>query len=204
MPKFREYTEYVLETKKKLSTRRSTSNQYKYLSRRLIDEFGDDPLDRITPQRLNDFYITLSQSETMSPASAIAIPDMLKKYLKRNKITYTALHKEANVGENTVSLAVNGKKVAVTTAEKLCNALNLQVSEYFYIISNTKPISGKTVKEHISLLNMIMQTAVNERILDFNPVSLSTRPKYTRTLPNYYQPHEVAEIWKCLEQEELR
>lgn len=204
MPIFKDYISYVLETKKKLSARKSTANQYKYLSKRLIDEFGEDPLDRITPQRLNSFYIALGESETLAPASAIAIPGLLKNFIKQAHITYDSIHSHANVGKNTVSLAVSGTKVSIISAEKICNFLNLQVKDYFYIISNSRPISDKTVQEHINLLSTVLQTAVNERILEFNPVSLSTRPKVRKKLPNYYQPHEVAEIWKKLENEDLR
>lgn len=204
MPNFRSYTEYVLETKQKLSSRRSTANQYKYLAKRLFDEFGEDPLNKITPHRLNKFYVKLCQSEVMLPSSAIAKPNLLKNYIKRQHITHVMIHEKANLAVNTVSLAVNGKRVALASAEKICKCLNIKVTDFFFVLSNARPISDKTVKEHINLLNMILQTAVSERILEFNPVSLTQRPKVTRSMPNYYQPNEIAEIWSCLEKEDLR
>lgn len=77
IPTFRTYAESVIESKKELRLRNSTINQYKYLMPRLLDEFGDEQLDHITPQRLNKFYKKLSNSNTMVPASALAIPGLL-------------------------------------------------------------------------------------------------------------------------------
>lgn len=76
--------------------------------------------------------------------------------------------------------------------------------DYFYLISNSHPISNKTVHEHITLLNTILKTAVKERIISYNPVEGSTVPKKTKTTANYYQPEEISHIWECLNKEDIR
>lgn len=204
MPTFGTYAQYVIQTKKDSGVRKSTLNQYKYLLPRLLDEFSDDLLDHITPARLNKFYGALAESEVMISASALAIPGKLKKYLKANNITYRQLHEMADIAENTVSLAVGGTKVASKTAERLCMALELDMQEYFYLISNSRPISNKTLHEHIALLNTIMKTAVKERIISYNPVDGSSIPKKEKPKVNYYQPEEIAHIWECLSKEDAR
>lgn len=204
MPTFRAYADYVLQTKQDAKVRDTTLNQYKYLLPRLLDEFGDDLLDQITPVRLNRFYGKLQSSEVMIPASALAIPQKLIKYLKANDITYKRLHDMSGVAENTISLAVRGTKVSSNTAERICKALDLNIGDYFYIISNSRPISGKTVQEHIRLLNTILKTAVKERILEYNPVDGSTPPRIEKKPVNYYQPDEISKIWECLANEDIR
>lgn len=204
MPSFRSYAEYVIETKKKSNKKRSTIKQYSYLLPRLIDEFGNDPLDRITPQRLNKFYSRLAESHTFSPASAVAKSDLLQKYIETKNISYKYIHETGQIGKNTVSLAIRGTKVSIETAQKICNVLDLNINEYFYVITNAKPLSNKTIHEHIRLLNTIMNTALKERIIDFNPVTASELPERKQKQVNYYQPNEITEIWNCLDNEDLR
>lgn len=204
IPTFDSYANYVIESKKKLNVKRSTISQYKYLLPRLLDEFGKDSLDQITPQRLNKFYIKLSKSETLAPASAVAIPGLLDQLIKKRDITYQYIHETGNVGVNTVSLAVHGAKVSASTAQKICSALDIDVRQYFYVISNSKPISSKTVREHITLLNTIFKMAVRERILDYNPVESSNVPPKKKSEVNYYQPEEISKIWDCLDKEDIK
>lgn len=204
MPTLRSYSEYVITTKKELKLKRATLKQYSYLMPRILDEFGDDLLDKITPQRLNKFYIKLANSYTLTPASAIVKDERLKNLIKERNLTYTYIHEMADVGKNTISLAVRGTKVALKTAEKICSFLNIEVKDYFYVISNAELLSNKTVHEHITLLNTILKTAVKERILEFNPIDASNVPKKQKTTVNYYQPEEVVEIWKRIDEQQLR
>ncbi len=204
MPTFKAYSEYVITTKKELNLKRATLKQYSYLMPRLLEEFGDDLLDQITPQRLNKFYIKLGNSYTLTPSSAIAKPHLLKNLIKEKNLTYNYIHESGNIGKNTVSLAIRGNKVSLSTAEKICSVLNVDVNDYFYIISNTKTLSNKTVLEHIHLLSTILKMATKERILDYNPVDSSNIPKKQKVVVNYYQPEEVIKIWKCIDEQELK
>ena len=203
-PTFAEYLDYVLKTKKELSTKRSTIMGYKYLSARLLEEFGSDTLDAITPYRLNQFYIKLQNSETMAPASAIAIDKRLAARLKEKGITQRKIQDGTGLGINTIAQAVKGARVSYNTANKICAYLEIEEKDFFYIISNAKKISSKTVKEHITLLNTVFKIAVSERIIDYNPVDATTRPKSQKKEVNSYQPEEVMEILDKLSKEDLR
>ncbi|MBR2045264.1 MAG: tyrosine-type recombinase/integrase [Agathobacter sp.] len=204
MPTLQAYSDYVMHTKKELNIKRATLKQYSYLMPRILEEFGEDLLDQITPQRLNKFYIKLANSYTLAPASAVAKDDSLKKLIKERDLTFTYIHEMAHVGKNTISMAVRGTKVALTTAEKICAFLGVEVKDYFYVISNAELLSNKTVREHITLLSTILKMAVRERIIDFNPVDASNVPKKQKTTVNYYQPEEVVEIWKRIDEQQLR
>ena len=204
IPKFTEYANYVIETKKAMKLARNTIMQYKYLLPRLTDEFGDDILDRITPVRLTKFYAKLQTMETLEEPSAIAKDDRLKKHLKEKKITFEHIHRIADIATNTASLAVNGKKIKWRSVEKLCSSLNLNPEEYFYRIKISKPISDSTIHSTIKLLNTIFKKAVKERILDYNPVEASAIPKKEAVSINYYQPDEIIQIFDYLKKEDLR
>jgi len=204
VPTFGAYASYVLETKRRAKKKRSTIKAYGYLLTRILDEFGEEPLDKITPQRLNKFYTKLSESETFSPASAIAKANLLKEYINEKNISFKYIYETGHIGKNTVSLAVRGTKVSIKTAIKICDVLGINLTDYFYIIVNAKPLSSKTITEHIRLMNTIFNTALKERIIDFNPVSASEVPKLEQKKVNYYQPDEIAQIWNALDKEELK
>lgn len=205
MPIFKDYIQYILKTKEELSIKRSTLNEYKYISVRLINEFGEDPLDNITPYKLNQFYIKLQNSYTNVPASAITINNKLRTLLKEKGVTQQNIKDGTTLGINTIAAAINGIKVSLQTAEKICAYIDINIEDYFYIISNSKKISSKTVNQHIILLNTVFKTAVRERILEHNPMDATIKPKITNTSEaNYYQPEEVAEILEKLSKEDLR
>lgn len=204
IPTFEAYANYVIETKRQAKKKRATVKQYGYLLTRLVDEFGNDTLDRITPQRLNRFYAKLAESETFSPASALAKSNLLETYIKEKNISYKYICETGKIGKNTISLAIHGSRISCKTAEKICNVLNLDINDYFYIIVNAKPLSSKTIHEHIRLINTILNTALKERLIDFNPVKASEIPDCKQKPVNYYQPDEVAQIWKQLDNEPLR
>lgn len=204
MPTFREYANYVLETKKSLILKRSTQNGYKYILRRILDEFGDDTLDRITPARLNQFYIKTQKDTTKIPSSAEAKGNKLREYLKTQSITITKLSETASISAPTASYAVNGKRVSIHTAKAICNALQLNLEDYFTVISNQTTLSDQTVLVHIRLINAIMNQAVRENLIETNPVSATIKPKNKPSKPNYFQPDEVSAIWKCIGEEPLK
>lgn len=203
-PTFREYANYVLEMKKSLTLKKSTQNGYKYILRRILDEFGDDTLDRITPARLNQFYVKLQKDTTNVISSAEAKEDKLREYLRLHSMTIKNLSEIASIASNTASLAVNGKRVSIHTAESICGSLGLDLSEYFAVIDNQTTLSDKTVTEHIRLINAILNQAVREKMIETNPVEATIKPKKKKNKPNYYQPDEVSQIWKCIGEEPLK
>lgn len=110
VPTFQEYANYVLDAKKSLTLKKSTQNGYKYILRRIDDEFGNDTLDKITPARLNQFYIKLRKDTTNINSSVEAKGTLLRNYLNEQSITIKHLSEIASIASNTASLAVNGKR----------------------------------------------------------------------------------------------
>lgn len=203
-PTFREYANYVLEAKKSLALKKSTQNGYKYILRRINDEFGDDTLDQITPARLNRFYVKLKKDTKKIDSAAEAKGGHLRNYLHDQSMTIKRLSEIASISSDTASLAVNGKRVSLHTAEAICGALSLNMDDYFTIINKQTTLSTETVTAHIRLINAIMNQAVREKLIDTNPVDATIKPKKEKSRPNYYQPEEVSAIWKCISDEPLK
>lgn len=204
MPTFAAFAETLIATKRANNLKKSTLSNYEDLLPRLIEFFGDTPLDCITPQRINQFYIFLQNSTKRIDDSAITKDESFAVLIKKRQITQKALSISSGVSINTIADTIHGKRVSKTTAEKLCGALEIDLETYFNIISNKAPISSRTIKHHSTLLHTIMDEAVRQRIIDFNPVKSTTPPRAQRKQVNYYQPEEVAEILDKLSDEPLR
>lgn len=67
-----------------------------------------------------------------------------------------------------------------------------------------KPLSPKTVLEHHRLLSNMFSQAKKQHIVSHNPAEDATPPKTTKTLPNYYQPEQLARIRKAFDKEPIR
>ena len=67
-----------------------------------------------------------------------------------------------------------------------------------------KPLSPKTVLEYHRLLSTIFALAKKQHIISHNPAEDATPPKSARTLPNYYQPEQLARIRDAFDKEPIR
>ncbi len=65
-------------------------------------------------------------------------------------------------------------------------------------------LSAKTILEHHRLISTILEQAVKEQLIPFNPARNATLPKAERKEVNYYQPETVAAIREALESETIK
>ncbi len=65
-------------------------------------------------------------------------------------------------------------------------------------------LSAKTVIEHHRLISTVLQQAVKEQIIMYNPARNTTLPKREKKKVNYFQPETVAAIRNALEKEPLK
>ena len=65
-------------------------------------------------------------------------------------------------------------------------------------------LSTKTILEHHRLIHTVLEMAVKEGLIPFNPADRVTLPKVTKKEITCFQPEEVAEIRDALEEEPLK
>ncbi len=81
---------------------------------------------------------------------------------------------------------------------------------YTYLLKNEKnkltgkPLSPKTVLEHHRLISTVLEQAVKESLIPFNPASRADLPKITRKEVNYFQPEQVHAISRALDNEPIK
>lgn len=81
---------------------------------------------------------------------------------------------------------------------------------YTYLLKNEKNkhtgklLSPKTVLEHHRLISTVLEQAVKESLIPFNPASRADLPKITRKEVNYFQPEQVHAISSALDNEPIK
>jgi len=65
-------------------------------------------------------------------------------------------------------------------------------------------LSPKTILEHHRLIHTVLEQAVKESLIPFNPADRVTLPKVEKKEVNYFQPEQIADIREALESEPLK
>jgi integrase/recombinase XerC len=82
------------------------------------------------------------------------------------------------------------------TDEDLVSALNVsEIRSYEVNLIDTRKMSAKTVNLHLSALSGLCQFMIKKGVLESNPVSLVSRPKIEKRLPNFYTGESMSEYF---------
>lgn len=201
---FSEYAEYVLALKERSGAKHRTLVRYRELLIVINENIGFMKLSDIRLQHLNSLYERLSKSGMRRTEDKACCKVDFKSYLKEHKITQKDLSERSGVGCTTIRTVVNGNSVYLSTAEKLCKALDVPVKKLFNIESDNRPLSNKTITEYHRLISTILAQADKELLIPYNPARKATPPKVKRENVNYFQIEDVERIRDCLENEPIK
>lgn len=195
---FSNYSKYVLQLKEFSGIKPRTIDRYESLLRRINPVLGHLKLTEITPQILNEFYQTLGRSGIRLNKEKVKAKIDLRKWLRDNDTSITEFSKKIGISPSTLSAAAAGKAITCEKAKEIVNAMKCDFNDIFEIEVNDAPLSNKTILEHHRLISTILAQAEKEMIISYNPASLATPPKPQKTKPIYYQPNEMFDILKAL------
>lgn len=201
---FAEYAEYVLSLKERSGAKHTTLVRYRDLLKVINENIGFMKLADIRPQHLNNLYELLSKSGTRRTKDKACCKIDFKSYLKEQRLTQKELSEQSGVPCNTMRAVVNGKSVYLSTAEKLCKALDVPVKQLFNVVTDNRPLANKTITEYHRLISTIMAQADKELLIPFNPARKATPPKVKRESVNYFQIEDVERIRNSLEDEPIK
>lgn len=203
--RFDEYTRYVFDLKEKnKQLKPSTLVRYEELSERAFAELGHVKLKDIRADMLNAFYLKLGKKGVKKTVNkAVAVAD-LPAVLKDKKISRMKIAAETGLAPSTVNAAVRGDSVSEETARKVCDYLGLKLEKTFLVSSENAALSAKTILEYHRMISSVLEQAVKEQLIPFNPAAKATLPKVEKKTPNYFQPQQVDDILTALESEPLK
>ena len=197
--KFHEYAEYVIDLKSRTGLSPTTIERYRSMLPRIYDGIGHMKLTDIRPYHLNDLYKHLAENGIRNKGAIATAKKVVKKKVAALKRTKASIVKEVGFSHTTLNAILRGDPVIYANAEKLANLLGYSVSELFVVEDKFKPLSDKTILEHHRLISMIMAMAEKELLIPYNPAAKATPPKVSKKEADYFQPEEVAEIVKALQ-----
>ena len=197
--KFHEYAEYVIDLKARTGLSPTTIERYRSMLPRIYDGIGHMKLTDIRPYHLNDLYKHLAENGIRNKGAIATAKKVVKKKVSALKRSKASIVKEAGFSHTTLNAILRGDPVIYANAEKLANLLGYSVSELFVVEDKFKPLSDKTILEHHRLISMIMAMAEKELLVPYNPAAKATPPKVSKKEADYFQPEEVAEIVKALQ-----
>ena len=201
--KFAPYCDYVIEQKELNGCKHSTIVRYKELTRRIYPAIGHIKLKDLRVDHLNSLYAELLKTPLKRPCKTTAKID-LAAVCREKKISRASIARKAGVSESTVSAAVRGKTVNLQAAQAVAKGLGLKFEKAFEVEEGSGTLSAKTVVEHHGLISTVLEQAVKESLIPFNPAARATLPKVEKKEANYFQPEEIAAIRDALESEPLK
>ena len=201
---FAEYANYVLELKERNGIRARTIDRYRDMLGRINDNIGSMRLTEIRPQHLNEFYKYLSEVGVRSSKEKAIAKINLESLTARSGIPKDQLARSVGMAPTTFRDAVKGNQVSLKTAEKVSQALGIEVKNAFRISQDMRKLSNKTILEHHSLISTVLEQAVKEGLVPFNVAERAELPKATRKEVNYFQPEQVEAIRDAAETEPIK
>ena len=197
--KFHEYADYVIDLKSRAGLAPTTIERYYSMLPRIHDKIGHMKLTDIRPHHLNDLYKHLAENGIRNKGAIATAKKVVAKKVSALGMPKCKICEEAGISHTTLNSILRGDSVTYTNAEKLAKYLGYSVSELFQVEDKFKPLSDKTILEHHRLISMILAQADKELLIPYNPAAKATPPKVTKKEADYFQPEEVAEIVKALE-----
>ena len=202
--RFKEYCEYVIDLKESRGVKHSTIIRYQDLTRRIYPAIGHIKLKDLRVDHLNTFYSALSKEENQS-FSGHATPKVdLRSIMKDKGLSIEKIAKTSHISHSSIGVAMQGKTVSKKTAMAICDVLEIKYKSSFIEDVATRTLSAKTVLEHHRLISTVLEQAVKEGLIPFNPAHRAEIPKIERKTPNYFQPEQIAAIRDALETEPLK
>lgn len=201
---FAEYANYVLELKERNGIRARTIDRYRDMLGRINDNIGSMRLTEIRPQHLNEFYKYLSEVGVRSSKEKAIAKINLESLTARSGIPKDQLARSVGMAPTTFRDAVKGNQVSLKTAEKVSQALGIEVKNAFRISQDMRKLSNKTILEYHRLISTIMAQAEKEMIIHYNPAARASPPKPEKPEPDYFQPEVIDDILAALENVPLK
>lgn len=202
---FQQFCEEVLALKaSRHLVKTSTLSRYRDLTTRIYAEIGAIKLKDLRPEHLNRLYTKLSEPGAGTPIVRASAKIDLAAVLKERKITRDSIAKDSGVSIKAVYQAAKGNEISKQSAEKIADTLGLDFAKAFAVREEKRDLAPKTVLEYHRLISSVLEQAVKEARIAFNPAERATPPKVKAKEADYFQPDEITAICAALNDEPVK
>lgn len=199
---FAEYAEYFIELNKP-NWKPTTVNFYNRLVPLIRSEIGDIKLGKLDAQHLNQFYMKLRTADVKQDAKATA-KDILIEKRKKEKTKSKVICAGTGLCDNTVRLCFKQKNIAVSSAVKIADYFDMNLSDAFEVATSGKGLSAKYIRHYHNFIHCVLKQAVDEGILSQNVADRAITPKLAKHEAEFFEPEQIEIMRNALEDEPLK
>ena len=197
---FEEFTQRWFKDYAELNLTPTTLVAYKQkLNDRILPAIGHIKISKLQPTHLLQFYQNLHEANVRLDS----------KYIPTTKLIDTLQPFPIEQMQELSGLSVKscrrlkkGHTTDYEIAKKICEAYSLNIKQMFNCSKN-KPLSEKTIRNHMGIISSILSTAVKWNIIKDNPMQRIDMKKAQKPKAKYYDDKQVAEMLKALNTEPL-
>lgn len=201
---FEEYANYFIELQQHNGRAANTINLYRRLMKRLVPMIGHMKIRDIRPQHLSELDKELAKAGIRQEPTSAKPRDNIREVVYSKFSSQRALAVAAGINVSVLCDCCHGKRVWLTTAEKIAAALGEDVHQLFEIITPDAPLAGNYLSKYHSFITSVLRQAEREMLIPYNPGLKVEPPKVEKREPDYFQPETVARIIEALDSEPIR
>lgn len=197
---FEDFTQRWFKDYAELNLTPTTIVAYKQkLNDRILPAIGHIKISKLQPTHLLEFYQNLHESDIRLDS----------KYIPTAKLTETLKPFSSKQIQALSGLSIKScrriKKGYITDyeiAKRICETYRLNIKQMF-TCSKSKPLSEKTIRNHMGIIGSILSTAVKWNVIKDNPMQRIDMKKAQKPKAKYYDDKQVAQMLKALNTEPL-
>lgn len=203
---FAAYAKELIDRRERSGEYKSrTATGYRRLLDRIMDDFGNLPLNEITPETIEAFYDRLRREGSRIRKEDIrANTESIERVMEREGISGAELARRCKISKSSMSKTIHGAPTTRATAKKMANELREDIGELFKITAIHGGLSEKTILLYSHFIGGVFHSAVKKGIVKDNPVNRADRPEAEDKEVSAIQPEELAHIFECLSHEPLK
>lgn len=204
--RFADFTKIFIEDYAKKNLKLSTLTGYLNCISVVNNAIGHIKLKDLKTKHFNDLYSNLAEDGVFSKYSYTPTKKVILKiesYKKRNG-SYMKLAEISGIGATTLKAVRDGKNIEKAQAEKLCNALNLDMADCFKKHTIRTTISNNSICHFHRHITSIMNKAVQWGYIEKNPSEHAIKPKMEHKRKTMPDIDEVIRLTNCLENEPIK
>lgn len=191
----KDYAEKQLEPK--------TYHRYKdMLNSRILPALGHIKLQKLQPTHLLQFYDNLKENGIRRDLKYSVKPEF-NNLIKESGLRLVDLCRKSGISDDTLRRLRSGGTTTFKTAVALSKALEVKL-ETLFLLQESGPLSGQSVKHHHRLISSILTCAVQWQCLLSNPAERVKPPKVEKKEAAHLEEDMTEYMLSLLENEPLK
>jgi len=176
--------------------------------RKMSKYFGEIKLSEVSPLLIQDYLNQLISTGYV--VSRARLKNDLRSKIIASGAKFIEIMKRAEISKTILWSALRNENILVSSAEKICRAMNIKFDEYFDLIEEKRMYAKESVVRIKRIISAILAMAKRKRIIEHNfatsdyiePIKGYKRPikvlsvEDAKKLVEYMENNEVNIVWK--------